>query len=147
MPWIAIGLSVLVGMVFSQQPVINAAVARTLGSPFHASVLSVFITLCCMLALLPLGAGGSLRPSLLWTLPWWSVLGGVVGVAIVAGGAMLTPILGAALFFACLVGGQLLGAAIADHVGAFGLPQRPISFTRVAGLVMVLVGAVLVHRG
>jgi len=147
MPWFAISMTILLGAIFAQQPVVNAAVARTLGSPVHAAVFSVSITLCCLVALLPFSHGGSLRPALLATLPWWSVLGGFIGVAIVAGGAALAPVLGAAFFFVCLVGGQLLGAAFADHIGAFGLPQRPISFTRAAGLILVLIGALMVHRG
>ncbi len=146
MPWFAMSLATVLGMVFAQQPVINAAVARTLGSPVHASFYSVFITLCGMAVLLPFAAG-TLRPAVLATLPWWSVLGGLIGVAIVAGGAYLAPVLGAALFFVLLVAGQLFGAAMADHLGAFGLPVRSLSFTRAAGLALVLLGALLVHRG
>ncbi|NND89829.1 MAG: EamA-like transporter family protein, partial [Granulosicoccus sp.] len=73
--------------------------------------------------------------------------GGMIGVSIVAGGAALAPVTGAALFFVCLVAGQLLGAAAADHIGAFGMPVRPLSLTRIAGLLLVFFGALLVHRG
>lgn len=146
MPWLPIGLTVVLGMVFSQQPVINGAVNRILGSPLATAAYSVFITLVCLLIMLPF-AGGSLRPSVLSTLPWWSVLGGMIGVGIVAGGAALAPLTGAALFFVCLVAGQLMGAALADHMGAFGLPVRSLSLTRVAGLGLVFLGALLVHRG
>ncbi len=144
--WIPLGAAIVVGLAFSQQPVINAAVSRVVGSPISAAAVSVFVTFVCLLILLPF-TGGSLRPATLMTLPWWSVLGGVIGVFIVAGGAALAPITGAALFFVCVMAGQLLGASIADHIGAFGLPQRSISFTRVAGLALVMIGAVLVHRG
>ncbi|MGQ7848012.1 DMT family transporter [Granulosicoccus sp. 3-233] len=146
MSWLPIGLSILLGMLFSQQPVINTAVSRILGSPVAAAACSVFVTLVCLLILLPF-SGGSLRPSLLAALPWWSLLGGMIGVGIVAGAAALAPITGAALFFVCLVGGQLMGAALADHFGAFGLPLRSLSWTRLAGLGLVFVGALLVHRG
>lgn len=144
--WLPLGAAMLIGMAFSQQPVINAAVSRVVGSPVAAAAVSVFVTLCCLLALVPF-TGGSLRPSVLSALPWWSVLGGVIGVAIVAGGAAIAPVTGGALFFVCLVAGQLVGASIADHIGAFGLPEKSLSLTRFLGLVMVLVGAVLVNRG
>ena len=146
MPWFAVGMSVLIGAIFSQQPVINAAVARTTGSFISASVFSVFITFCCLFALLPFSAG-SIRSDVLSSLPWWSVLGGLIGVAVVAGGAFLAPILGAALFFVCLVAGQLFGSAIADHFGVFGLPVKPLSTLRAVGLGFVFIGAWLVHRG
>jgi transporter family-2 protein len=146
MPWIPVGFALLLGAVFSQQPVINAAVARVTGSVIAASAFSVFITFCCLVALLPFSISG-LRTELFSSLPWWAVLGGIIGVGIVAGGAILAPILGAALFFVCLVAGQLFGAAIADHFGTFGLPVRPLSAMRAIGLVLVFGGAWLVHLG
>lgn len=146
MPWAAVGLAILLGAMFSQQPVINAAVGRVTGSFIAASAFSVFITFCCLLALLPFSIS-SLRTDALSQLPWWAVLGGLIGVGIVAGGAFLAPIMGAALFFVCLVAGQLFGSAIADHFGAFGLPVRPLSAMRAIGLLLVFSGAWLVHRG
>ncbi|NND92779.1 MAG: EamA-like transporter family protein, partial [Granulosicoccus sp.] len=114
MLWLPVSSAVLLGIAFSQQPVINAAVSRVLGSPIAAAACSVFITLCCLLVMVPFSSG-TLRLSVLLTLPWWTVLGGMIGVSIVAGGAALAPVTGAALFFVCLVAGQLLGAAAADH--------------------------------
>jgi len=133
-------------MAFAQQPLVNAAVARGLGSPVAAAILSVAVTLLCLLAVLPF-TQGSIRPALLATLPWWSLIGGVIGVLIVAGSAALVPLTGAALFVVCLVGGQLLGSAVADHVGAFGLPTRALTAQRLCGLALVGLGAVLVQRG
>ncbi|MFK8083517.1 MAG: DMT family transporter [Granulosicoccus sp.] len=144
--WFPLCASLLIGVAFSQQPVINASVARLLGSPVAAAAISVFITFCCLLVMVPF-SGGTVRLSVLLTLPWWTVLSGLIGVALVAGGAALIPLTGAAVFFVCMVAGQLLGASIADHVGAFGLPVHTLSVKRFLGLVLVVVGAVLVHRG
>ena len=141
-----ISAAILLGMVFSQQPVINAALVRTVGSPVTAATVSVFITLCCLLVMVPF-SGGTLRPSVVASLPWWALLGGFIGVGLVAGGAALAPITGAALFFVCMVAGQLLGASIADHIGAFGLPERPLSIMRLSGLILVMVGAWFVYKG
>lgn len=138
--------AVILGMVFSQQPAINSAVARTVGSPITAATISIFVSFCCLLIMVPF-SGGTLRPAVLATLPWWSVLGGVIGVGVVAGAATLAPMIGAALFFVCLVAGQLMGASIADHIGAFGLPQRSLSLTRFLGLLLVMAGAWLVYKG
>lgn len=144
--WLPVSAAILLGVVFSQQPAVNAAVSRVVGSPISAAAISVFVTFVLLVIMVPF-TGGSMRPATLMTLPWWSVLGGVIGVFIVAGGAALAPITGAALFFVCLVAGQLIGASIADHFGAFGLPERSISITRVIGLLLVMLGALLVHRG
>lgn len=141
-----VSAAILLGMAFSQQPVINAALVRIVGSPVAAATISVFVTLVCLLALLPF-SGGTLRPSVVVTLPWWSLVGGFIGVGLVAGGAALSPMTGAALFFVCMVAGQLLGASIADHFGAFGLPVRPFSIMRFIGLAMVMAGAWFVYKG
>ena len=53
--------------------------------------------------------------------------------------------LGVALFFVCVVTGQLLFAAVVDHMGAFGVDVKPINFTKLAGLALVVVGAFLVQ--
>ena len=145
MPWLPALGAFLIGLAFAQQPLINAAVARTLGSPVAAAILSVSVTCLCLLPLLPLG--GTLRPTVVAALPWWAVCGGLIGVLIVAGSASLVPLTGAALFVVCLVAGQLSGAAIADHVGAFGLPVRAASPRRLVGLAFVVLGAILVQRG
>jgi transporter family-2 protein len=60
---------------------------------------------------------------------------------------VIAPVTGALVFFVCVVGGQLLGAMIVDHFGAFQLAVRPISLLRLLGLALVLLGAVLVQRG
>jgi len=79
-------------------------------------------------------------------LPWWVVVGGVLGVVFVAGSVIVGPTLGIALFFVCVVAGQLLGATIVDQLGAFGLPQKPVNVMKLIGLGLVLVGAALVQR-
>jgi len=47
----------------------------------------------------------------------------------------------------CIVGGQLIGASIADHIGAFGMEIKTISLSKIIGLLLVILGAVLVQRG
>jgi transporter family-2 protein len=75
------------------------------------------------------------------------VIGGVVGVVFVAGGVVVAPVLGVALFFVCVVAGQLLGSIVADQLGAFGMQVKPLNPTKLLGLGLVLAGAALVHKG
>ncbi len=89
--------------------------------------------------------GGDISRASLTAVPWWVYLGGLAGMVFVAGGVVIAPVTGALLFFVCIVAGQLLGAMLADHFGAFGLEVREVSPQRIVGLVLVLAGAVLVH--
>ena len=81
------------------------------------------------------------------TVPWWVFLAGIAGTIFVGAGALVVPATGALLFFVCVVAGQLLSALLMDHFGAFDLAVRAISYQRIAGLGLVLLGAVLVARG
>jgi uncharacterized membrane protein YdcZ (DUF606 family) len=40
-----------------------------------------------------------------------------------------------------------LGATVVDHLGAFGLPVKPVTPLKIVGLALVLLGAALVQRG
>jgi transporter family-2 protein len=44
------------------------------------------------------------------------------------------------------IAGQLAAALVLDHFGLFGLARHPVTLTRAAGLVLVLVGAALVRK-
>ena len=88
-----------------------------------------------------------MRPSELAGLPWWIVFGGFVGALVVAGGAAIAPVTGAAVFIVCLIAGQLVASALIDHVGAFGMVERPIGLVKAAGLGVVLAGALMVRLG
>jgi transporter family-2 protein len=91
--------------------------------------------------------GGAMSRATLASVPWWVYLAGATGTIFVASGAAIAPVTGALVFFVCIVAGQLVGALLADHFGAFGLTVRPISLMRLAGLAMVLAGAIVVQRG
>lgn len=138
--------AVLVGMAFAVQPPINGTGARILGSPVAMAVVSVAITLACLVAALPF-FGGSVRPSALAGLPWWIVFGGFVGALVVAGGAAIAPVTGAAVFIVCLIAGQLFCSALIDHIGAFGMIERPMSAMKAGGLAVVLAGVLMVRFG
>jgi transporter family-2 protein len=138
--------AVVIGACLSLQPPINAAMARTLGSAWLAACVSIAISLVVVVLSWSTfgGRGGDLGQA--GALPWWVLLGGVIGVVFVAGSVVVVPVLGVALFFVCVVAGQLLGSTLADQLGAFGMPVRPLDPLKLLGLALVLAGAVLVRR-
>ena len=139
--------AIAVGACLSFQPPINAAMARALGSPLLAATVSIAISLVTVLLLFAVAGRGAGDSAQLRALPAWVLLGGVIGVVFVAGSIHLAPTLGVAAFFVCVVAGQLLGATLADRIGAFGAQVQPISGTKLVGLGLVLAGAALVQRG
>ncbi len=133
-----------IGASFALQPAINGAAAKILGSPVSSAVISVAITLLTCIALLPV-FGATISAGAVTTLPWWVIFGGLIGAGVVAGGAGIAPVTGAATFFVCMIAGQLIGSVIADHFGAFGLQERTISPLRILAICLVLAGVFLVQ--
>lgn len=146
MNWHLIPIAVFIGAALAAQPAINQSAVRVLGSPIAASIISVSITLAMMVVFFVV-SGAKLQMSAVGNLPWWIILGGAVGFLFVFGGVTVAPAIGAAVFFVCIVAGQLTGAALIDHFGAFGMSVRPISLLRLAGILIVLVGVVFVVIG
>lgn len=70
--------------------------------------------------------------------PAWSYLGGVVGSAYVVGSVVLTRQLGAALAVSLVIAAQVVTGLLLDHLGALGLPRRPLNRVRVTVLLLVL---------
>ncbi|AEJ13651.1 conserved hypothetical protein [Pseudomonas putida S16] len=62
-----------------------------------------------------------------------------------AGAAALTPRLGAAGFLVLVVAGQIITAVVADHFGVMGLGGKPLNLARLAGVVLILCGVLLVQ--
>ena len=145
LPYLFVAL--LLGALVAFQPLANAILARAIGSPYGAAAISIAISVLGALAMVSITGRGDIRVATLAAVPWWVYLAGFIGTVFVAGGVVIAPVTGALLFFACVVAGQLGGAMLADHFGWFGVTVRPISLVRLAGLALVLGGALLVQRG
>jgi transporter family-2 protein len=73
-------------------------------------------------------------------------LGGAMGVLIVFSFAYGGPRIGTAATIGFYIAGTLLATTIVDRVGFLGLHRYPITMSRVAGLVLLGVGAFLILR-
>jgi transporter family-2 protein len=141
-------VATVLGALVTLQPLLNAILARAIGSPYGATTVAIFLAGIFGLIFITLrGNGGDISFKTLTSVPWWVYLTSVIGVLFVAGGVVIAPITGAFIFFVCVIGGQLIGSAMMDHFGSFGLPVRELSIQRIMGLVLVLSGAILVSRG
>ncbi len=138
--------AVVMGTVISVQPPINATMARGLGSPLLAASISIFISLVVVTILWLSWGKGTGDISQVRMLPWWVIIGGIVGVVFVAGSVVVAPVLGVALFFVCVVAGQLIGSTLIDQFGVFGLTVKPLNMMKFVGIGLVLLGAALVQN-
>jgi transporter family-2 protein len=133
------------GTFIAVQAPTNALLARGVGSPVNAALISFVVGTAALLAVaLAMGArpnGGAVRE-----LPWYAWTGGLYGAVFVAVAAFAAPRLGVTYFLMVAIAGQLAMALFLDRIGAFGIDKVEISVPRVAGVLLVLAGAFLVRR-
>ena len=138
--------AIVIGIGVSLQPPINSVMARTLNSPLLSASISLFISVNAAALLWLFLDKGSTDLSQIKTLPWWVLCGGLIGLLFVAGSIVVAPVTGIALFFVCVVAGQLIGGSVMDQFGLFGLPVKSINITKLIGLLLVIAGAILVQN-
>jgi transporter family-2 protein len=140
-------LALSIGMAFAVQTSINAALARGIGSPVLAALVSFGVGFAALTAIaFATGqfqqlAGGGFRsvPMYMW------LSGGLMGACIVFGSLFLVPRIGVAALAAFIIAGQLTAAALIDHFGLLGVPVHEIGLLRIVGLILLFAGALLVR--
>ena len=137
--------AIAIGGVLTLQPGLNADVARRIGSPFGAGVVSISVSLIVS-ALFLLAIRQPVAWAGLTSMPLHLWLGGTIGVIFVIGTLWLAPILGAALLFAAVVAGQMIVATFADWFGFGGYQGQSLDPWRIAGIALVLAGVFVFQR-
>lgn len=79
--------------------------------------------------------------------PWYTYLGGVLGVLIVYGVVRSIPKVGVAPATTAIILGQVLTATVIDHFGLFGMERLPFTWYKVAGTLLMAGGAWLLLKG
>ena len=126
----ALSIAALAGALMALQGSLNSALGKAAGlweTTFFVQITGTVLALI----LLPLVGDGSLQK--LWSAPWYTWLGGILGVAIIFTVAASIPQIGVAAATTAIVGAQVLMACIIDHFGLFGLEPLPFTWWRWVG--------------
>ena len=76
---------------------------------------------------------------------WYYVLTGLMPIPFLVGAGFLAPRLGVGLFISAAIAGQLTAAVLLDHIGAFGGNLIRADYVRIAGIVALMTGVVLIR--
>ena len=142
---IPLTLAIIAGALMALQAPTNALLARAAGSPVTAALISFLVGSAALAAFVAIGSP-RLAAADLRGLPWYIWAGGLYGAFFVAVAAFAAPRLGVGVLLTAVVAGQLSAAVLLDHYGLLGLARHPVGPTRLAGLALVLLGAILVRR-
>ncbi len=132
------------GAVLPIQVALNSLLKRYVGYPMQVTFISYLAgTLAslaiCFLARYPLPNATALTQT-----SWWMWVGGCLGTFYVWSTIFATPKIGATLAISLAIAGQMIAALFLDHYGAIGLTKYAASPTRIAGVVLVILGVSLV---
>ena len=139
-------LAVLVGLFLPVQAGVNAQLRLALGHPLTTALVSflvgaVALAILAMIARVPVPTARAVAE-----VPAWQWIGGLLGAVYIAAAVILAPRLGAATMIASVVAGQMLASLVLDHFGWIGFTQHPASGARVAGVVLIVAGVLLMRR-
>lgn len=141
---LAVFVTACVGGLIALQPAINAGLGRATGS-LAAALVSFGVGTLLLAAIVALsGQGDGLGA--VTDVPWYYLLGGVLGAAYVFTALVTVSSIGAGGVAAATITGQLTASIVLDRLGVLGLEQTPITLERVIGVALLLVGTFLIVR-
>ncbi len=131
-------------MAVAVQAGINSELRLAVGNPILTALFSFCVGTFCLL-ILSFVFFRQEFPSLdqVQQISGWKWLGGLLGVFYVTAVILAAPRIGAANSLGIIVAGQLLMAIVLDHYGWLGFPVKPISWTKILGVVFLLAGVLL----
>jgi bacterial/archaeal transporter family-2 protein len=137
---------ILGGVLQTCGAAMNAQLFQSLGNKWLATTVSFAVITAfflCMSAMfpnpLPTAEG-------LANMPWWAVLGGLVGAVQVYAGLTLVNKVGAGTFVGMTVTAALTMSLVLDHYGLFHMPTHAINTGRIFGAALMIVGVFLISK-
>lgn len=124
----------------------NGQLKQSMVNPWLASAVSFalitfFFTAAFFIMPHPLPSAKDLE-----AMPWWAVIGGLVGAVQVYAGLTLVNKVGAGPFMGFTVTASLIASLLIDHFGLFRMDQHPINLWRTLGAVLLVGGVALISR-
>lgn len=139
-------LALLTGALIPIQAGTNAVFSKSVGNPLITGLMVFVIGLVGMLALVLVSKTALPTPQQLTAAPVAGYLGGLIVATYVVMITILVPRIGVGTAIGLIVTGQILCAVTIDHFGFFQVAVRPITVTRLAGMLLLVSGVYLIMK-
>jgi transporter family-2 protein len=140
--WLVVVLVAVGGAIMSFQAPINAALRNHVGL-VESSLISFSVGTLALLLIVLLAGKGSLGA--VRNVPWWQLLGGLIGAVFVTVTLIAAPKIGVTGMIVSTLAGNMVAAILIDRFGWVGITPRPIDAARVAGVLLMVVSVVLIN--
>mgnify|MGYP000860127238 CR=1 FL=1 len=138
-------IAAIAGITMAVQGTLNSLLSKAVGlleTTFWVQLVGA-IASAILLFVLRLGNGNLLE---LGKAPWYSLVGGLLGVVITFFVASSISRVGATAATTAIIVGQVTTAGLLDHFGLFGLKSCAFTITDGVGIVLLAIGARLLLR-
>ncbi len=139
-------IAIVSGAVLPIQAGLNAKMGRAVGDPVYAALISFVVGSFGLLLYSLLAKVDLSQFSQAGTVHWSVWMAGLLGAFYVASVIILVPKIGVALTFGLIVTGQLGLSLLLDHYGLLGLPVHAINWQRIAGILCIIGGVLLIRN-
>jgi bacterial/archaeal transporter family-2 protein len=124
----------------------NAQLRNSLQNPWLASLISFLLILAffvCAYAAMPrpLPTSESIA-----AMPWWAPFGGLAGAFAVFAGLTMVDKIGAGPFNGMIITANICASLAIDHFGLLNMPIHSISFLRIVGGGLMILGIGLIAK-
>jgi len=143
-----IPIAILVGVAVALQGALNASLGERLEHPLFGSIVAfgvglgaTSVAVVLWLRRLPTPNAAEQVPNHLW------YAGGLVSAVAIVAFYWLIPRIGISTTISLSLVGQLGFATLAGHHGWLQLPSTPFTPIRLVGVLSLLIGVFLLHRG
>lgn len=142
---LSIIIGILAGLGLPMQTSINTRLKKRLGTPFRVSFISFLVATIFLIVLLPITGQDIVIPLReISKEPFWIWCGGICGVIFLTGNILLFQKVGGVQTVILPVMGQILMGLLVDNFGWFYSNKSPLTFIRLVGAVLVVVGVAIV---
>lgn len=141
--WLVILIGLMGGAAVGLQSPLAGSMAQRVGGT--ASSLIIHLSGAVFSGIFLILRGGE-RISEWRSLPWYMLSAGIFGLILYQTIGITLPRLGSTMMIVLIIIGQLVLGAVIDHFGWLGVVQRPIEFTRIAGIGLLILGGYLISK-
>lgn len=146
MAWFYITLALVGGLLIPVQAGINIDLAGRMQSSVLSALVSFFVGTAALLVYSLIQRAEWPSFSSAASYPVWIWMGGLCGAYLVWASIFVGPKIGATTLVALLIVGQMTGSLLLDHYGGLGFAVREISVGRIAGVLLLVIGALMIKK-
>ena len=140
-------IPLIAGLAVAVQAGVNTELQSIVKSPLVSGLISFLVgTTTILLAIFFTNYRSLANISNVNQATWWQLTGGIMGAIYICSLIIAVPKIGAANMMGFAVAAQLIFAVLFDHFGWIGFPIHHITWQRILGVAMLLVGLYFIKK-